>query len=105
MTATNDESIQANTPDAQYSYQDLFQLNIVQNGQVSFVTLNVLGLDASQAQDVLTAFESAAASANIAPLQNDYNSNLSITYIAGIGNNAGSAGFTTPNTAASSQQT
>ena len=86
-TATNTEVIQAHASDAQHAWSDVFQLNIDLNGQATYLTLNVEGLDQSQAQSILTAFQKSAAEDNIAPYEPNKDPNLSISYFAGSGVN------------------
>jgi hypothetical protein len=108
LTATNTggEVIQAHAPDAQHAWSDEFQLNIDLNGQATYLTLNVEGLDQSQAQNVLTAFQKSAAEANIAPWNPNEDQNLSISYFAGSGVNYNAPiVHNAPIASASSQQT
>jgi len=71
--------------DAQHNYTDYFQLNSIVDGESNNATINIVGLDAQQARDLMTSFQSAAAAANVAQYAGDnYSRSLSTFYMAGM---------------------
>ncbi|MHB8885282.1 MAG: hypothetical protein ACYC5H_09365 [Methylovirgula sp.] len=95
---TNGVSVTAHAPDAEHAWSDNIQLNIFFHGQESYVNLGIQGLDAAQAQNILTAFRKSASYDNIGPYAGpNYDPNFSISYFAATGED-----FSTPTV---SQQT
>jgi hypothetical protein len=80
LTALPDSNVlQAHAVDAAHNYTDYFQINTVLNGEMNSVGVNIQGLDATQAQEVTTAFQKAAADDNVAQNTGQgYNSNFSV---------------------------
>ena len=85
LTALPDSNVlQAHAVDADHDYTDFFQINEVLNGEMNGVNVNIQGLDATQAQDIVTAFQKAAADDGIAQNTGQgYNSNFSVFYGGG----------------------
>lgn len=85
ITALPDSNVvQAHAVDAEHNYTDFFQINMFANGEMNNITVNIQGLDATQAQDIMTSFQKSAADDNIAQYTGpNYNPNLSVNYMAG----------------------
>jgi hypothetical protein len=58
-------TLQAHAVDAEHNYTDYIQINMVTNGAANYVGVNIQGLDATQAQDVMTSFQNSAADDDI----------------------------------------
>jgi hypothetical protein len=66
ITAVPDSNaLQAHAVDAEHNYTDYIQINMVTNGAANYVGVNIQGLDATQAQDVMTSFQNSAADDDI----------------------------------------
>jgi hypothetical protein len=85
ITALPDSNVlQAHAVDAEHNYTDYFQIDMVANGEMNSIGVNIQGLDATQAQDVETAFQKSAADDDIAQYAGpNYNSNSSLFYMGG----------------------